>query len=460
MNSAQSIFNVIRIRASERYQDAVPALTDKDPIGKVTTPILDNPLVYKEFTSLLGAFMQLKVMNMDEWDNPLSNLIVNGTPLGEFGAVIGAEIPAPKEYDPLHPERLLNVAVHDDYVSYYVRNVREFIKYTLVESELMGAFDSYDRFNSYVAMKIAAARTAAQKSMYNHIMESIVDNNNAGVFVKSDVKLNTTTGNYSKWTIAAKDAIDYFQYPSDNFNNYSTLSRDGRAFEGFTKVDDIYIIATINWVNSADVDFLANLFNITKGELEKRIVKIPEFAYDSYEYDENGEVTTKTRVSSNIGAIICDRNLFIYTKDLSKYNEFENPEILATNFYIHQWLTYGINPLANCLVFEMDEEPEPVVYTVAPKGATLTFGSGDDVDITVKVDDVLATGYTTNITVVDTTTGENVELDDLSSVVTVVDDEAGTITVTAVAAGTYENVLVVTVAIDDDPYAVANVVIA
>lgn len=105
LNSAQSIFNLIRVRASKEYQDFVPALTDKSPIGDVATPILTNPLIFKEFSILLGALLEVEV-DKRVWQNPLAELIKsNGRPLGEYSAEVTNNPVTPRQYDPLNPEK-------------------------------------------------------------------------------------------------------------------------------------------------------------------------------------------------------------------------------------------------------------------------------------------------------------------------------------------------------------------
>ena len=69
MNNAQKIFNLIRLRGSKEYKEQVPALADKEPMGNVTGVILSQPMVFKEFTNLLGAFIEMKVLSR-AWQHP------------------------------------------------------------------------------------------------------------------------------------------------------------------------------------------------------------------------------------------------------------------------------------------------------------------------------------------------------------------------------------------------------
>ena len=380
LNSAQSIFNLIRIRASKEYQDAVPALTDKSPIGDVATPILTNPLIFKEFSILLGAFLEYEV-NQRVWNNPLAELIrSNARPLGEYSAEIANNPVPPRPYEPNAPEKVLEYAMLDDKVAFYVRNVKELFKVSIAREDMMGAFASFDKFNDYVSMKLASLESGRQISMFNHVFETLVANYNAGALVVSDV--HTGNGNYAAWTVAAKNAIDGFAYPSSNYNKYGSLAGANGDFKGWTNADDIYIMATYDWINSADVNFLATLFNIDRADLGRRIIKVPDFGYDTYKKNLDGETVFDKRITTDITAIIFDRRMLHFTSDLEMDETFYNPETLVTNYMKHWWSTFQCSPFANCLVFTKGE-PEPTVESITPEYALI--------DEAKSIDDTLAT---------------------------------------------------------------------
>lgn len=117
LNSAQSIFNLIRINGSDMYKNEVPALSESSPIGDVSTPILTQPVIFKEFTLLLGALLKVEALSR-AWANPLSELIrKGGSPLGEFTAEVGTDFVNPKPYDATKPELLLVNAMTEDKVA-------------------------------------------------------------------------------------------------------------------------------------------------------------------------------------------------------------------------------------------------------------------------------------------------------------------------------------------------------
>ena len=381
LNSAQSILNLIRINGSDEYKTAVPALSDDDLIGKVGDVILTQPVIFKEFSMLLGALLEIEAIKR-AWRNPFADLIkTKARPLGEYTAEVANNPVQPHTYDPLHPERVLNYNMLEDKVAYYVRNVKEIFEVSIAREDMMGAFASYDAFNDYVSMKLAMLESGKEISMFNHILEAIVTNYNGGLFKVSEIEAKPE--NYGKWLTAAKNAIDGFAFPSTDFNNYGSLEGANGDFVAWTNPEDIYIMCTIEWLNTIDVEYLASVFNLDKAELGKRIVKVPSFSYTAYEYDENDNITGSSVVDSDIACIVCDRRMFKYSTELEQTNEFFNPKTLVTNIFKHMWGTYAISPFANCIVFKKGSDVDTIelsdnnVDMLTEASATLTYTPTD-----------------------------------------------------------------------------------
>lgn len=380
LNSAQSILNLIRINGSDEYKTAVPALSEDDYIGKVGTPILSQPVIFKEFTMLLGALLKVEALSR-AWNNPLSDLIrKGGTPLGQFTAEVGDNPVTPKPYDATKPELLLANSFNEDKVAYYARNVFELFEVSIAYQDMQGAFNSYEDFNDYVSMKLASLQSGQQLSEFNHIFEAICVNYLAGLFKVSDVR--ATKDNYAAWTVAVRNAIDGFAYPSTNYNNYGNLKDANGDFKAFTNREDIYIICTYDWANNVDVNFLAAVFNLDKAEIANRIIRVPEFGYDVITYDEATNTSTVTgHVSTPIKAMIFDRRMLKLETDLELDNSFFNERTLVTKYMKHWWAKYNCSPLANALVFIDDSLDEITLsgnnVALTEATATLTYTPTD-----------------------------------------------------------------------------------
>lgn len=417
LNSAQSIFNLIRINGSDMYKNTVPALSESSPIGDVSTPILTQPVIFKEFTLLLGALLKVEALSR-AWANPLSELIrKGGSPLGEFTAEVGTDFVNPKPYDATKPELLLVNAMTEDKVAYYVRNIKEVFEISIAYEDMQGAFNSYADFNDYVSMKLASLQSGQQISEFNHIFESIVVNYYAGLFKVSDVR--AIPDNYAAWTVAVRNAIDGFRYPSTNYNNYGNLEGANGDYKAFTNLEDIYIIATFDWANNVDVNFLSAVFNLDKAEVAARIIRVPDFGYDVYEYDEDKNTSTFDRhVTTPIKAMVLDRRMLKLESDLEIDNSFFNERTLVTKYMKHWWAKYNCSPFANCLVFidnsgdEIKLSGNAVDLNGTTHTATLTY-TPTDADINIKFESAVGilgeSLVTTVLTEAQTNTVLNVE---------------------------------------------------
>lgn len=395
LNTAQSIFNLIRTYGSDVYKDSVPALTDKSPIGDVATPILTQPDVYKEFSILLGAFIKAYVDDRI-WENPLIELFTNtNQPLGEWSAEIGTNPVAPRKYDATHPEYVLQYAMTEDKVQYYVRNVKEFFKISIAMEDMKGAFESYETFNSYVSMKVASQLSGKQISMFNHIFEALNANYQAGALVTTNTVAPASLDESAikTFTKNIKSLAKKFTYPSTAYNKYGALQGANGDFKGFTRPEDVIILATVDYLTAVDVEYLASAFNLDKAEIRDKIYEVNDFGYDRYEDD--GDFIE--HVDSPIQAIICDRRLFRFSRDLDMNTERFNEETLVTNYWSHAWYTYGINVMANNTVFVATETPTPTAYTVELGAGTNSQEEGvldassdspDTLDVTVSPETV------------------------------------------------------------------------
>ena len=359
LNRAQKVFNLIRVWGSKEYQDIVPKLTDKSPIGDVRSPILEQPVVFKEFTTLLGRLLKIEC-DARVWNNSFLDLFIQkGTPFGEITGDVANNPVEPRSYDPTHPENLLKNAFTDDFVAYYVRNIKEVFEVTISYEDIKGALAGYDEFDAYVEMKLASLINGKRKSMFNHAMESIVVNFKAGMFVESPAHIgkNDNAGKTRAWATDVMTKVDNFAFYSTDYNKYGSLTGAQGSFETYCDPEDVVLIARADVLNNRKVSELAIAFNLSQAEINAMIVKVPEFAY-TYK-DENG-VTKK--VTTNIQAILCDKKILKYKNDLEIADSFYNIDTLCTKYYEHFWASFNVSPLGNAVVYT-DNKSESTDFT-------------------------------------------------------------------------------------------------
>lgn len=368
MNSMQNLFNLIRVYASKKYKDTVPALKDKSPIGDVMTPILNDLAIYKEFTILLGAWIRDEVYK-ETWSHPIIQDIVkngNGRPVGNYTREIANNPVHPTDYDPAHPERVLEQKFTNDLVNFYVRNVYDKFKLTFIFDEIEQAFTSYEGAEEYVSMKKASVETGANFATFNHLKECMYANMvNGGVNVITlPAKVNAMTAD--NWLTVGEELESFskkFTYLNPDYLAYNNLSDKVEDYYGFAKKENVRIIATVDFITKYGYKALANMFNLTIGELKDRVHEIDSFGYPIYNR-KSGEIIGYQ--NSNCACALLDIKGLKASVDKEQDAELFNPETLSTTIFKHKWQTFALSPFAKCLMFVEPEDSSE--YVVEQKG--------------------------------------------------------------------------------------------
>ena len=357
MNSMQNLFNLIRVYASKEYKDTVPALKDKSPIGDVMTPILSDLAIYKEFTVLLGAWIRDEVYK-DVWSHPIIQDIIkygNGRPTGNYVREIANNPVHPTDYDPAHPEKVLEQKFTNDLVNFYVRNVYDKFKLTFLFDEIQEAFSSYEGAEEYVSMKKASVETGANFATFNHLKECLFANRwNGGVNV---ITLPNTVANMTadNWLTVGEELEAFskkFTYLNTDYLAYNNLSEKVTDYYGFSRKEDVRIIATVDFITKYGYKALANMFNLTIGELKDRVHEIDTFGYPIYNR-KSGQIIGYQ--NSDVACMLVDIKGLKASVDKEQDAELFNPETLSTTIFKHKWQTFAMSPFAKCLMFV---EPE------------------------------------------------------------------------------------------------------
>lgn len=365
MNSMQNLFNLIRVYASKKYQDTVPALKDKSPIGDVMTPILSDLAIYKEFTVLLGAWIRDEVYK-EVWNHPIIQDIVkygNGRPTGNYVREIANNPVNPTDYDPAHPERVLEQKFTNDLVNFYVRNVYDKFKLTFLFDEIQEAFTTYEGAEEYVSMKKASVETGANFATFNHLKECIFANRwNGGVNVITlPAKVKDMTAD--EWLTVGEELEAFskkFTYLNTDYLAYNNLSEKVTDYYGFARKENVRIIATVDFITKYGYKALANMFNLTIGELKDRVHEIDNFGYPIYNR-KTGQIVGYQ--NSDVACMLVDIKALKASVDKEQDAELFNPETLSTTIFKHKWQTFAMSPFGKCLMFvEPEASNEYVVY--------------------------------------------------------------------------------------------------
>ena len=206
------------------------------------------------------------------------------------------------------------------------------------------------------------------------------------------------------------------QFPNADYNAWLTAqNRDTVPLITFSKKNEQILILDNATDVSVSVDVLASLFNMSVAE-----------------FNDTRKIVIDAFPDPDVRAAIVDEQFFQVYDDLVMFKEFENPEGLYKNYYLHVWQTLAYSPLVNAVIFKVasDKDSDDTIETYSVtrtlkegvtstnKRNTVTEGSSytttlngvdedDTVTVTVGGTDVTEDVYneTSNVIKIDEVTG-------------------------------------------------------
>lgn len=168
---------------------------------------------------------------------------------------------------------------------------------------------------------------------------------------KEMLKWGTTTGSYgesnsalvNKGNVEWKGGVDYkgiLKKIKDLVDDFSFVNANSNAagIEKSTNKEDIYIVMPYSIKNAIDVDELSGVFNLSKAEIESKIIITD--ASDNYIY-------------------VVDKNAILSFTRLYEVKSQENAKGNYWNYFLHTERLMALSPLFDAVYFTYDtEEPE------------------------------------------------------------------------------------------------------
>lgn len=356
----ENLLNTIRDNASSVYQNTIPEAT-RTNIAEIQAEMTNpaNGVVQNEFISSLLNMIILQVIHDKSFKDPLAELKKGTKPLGDTIEEVYANYVQAKGYD-ASGEDLLDRELPDVKCAYHKMNRKD--KYAVnINQEMLGkAFGSYEKLESMISSLINTLSKSAERDEFTLIKQLFAQAYESGAMTEVVVPDPTISEENAKdFTKAVKIVSGDMVFPSDRYNGWLNVQSTDEVpiVTNSTKEEQILIVSNAVDV-SLDIDYLAGIFNLDKGEFNntKKIV-IDEFPV-------NGMV-----------ACLVDRAFFQVYDDLMRFAEFSNPDNLETKYYLHVWQTLAYSPLVNsvCFMTGSDADSDDTIETF---DVTYTLGTG------------------------------------------------------------------------------------
>ena len=251
-------------------------------------------------------------------------------------------------------------------VAWYVsQNRRDRYDVTINRDELRTAFvDEYGLNN--LAAKITELPTNSDNYDEFNIMKNLlaVYETNYG-FTKHALSATPTDEATGKEFLTAVMADSgRMRFPSTNYNAINAA-----PIPTFVSEDELILIVTPQTNAAVKVNTYAGLFNLSEAEVNARIVEVDYIPIP------------------NAVAVLTTRDIFDVHDTLYEMQNFYNPQTLGTNYFLHHWGIYAVNPYVPAVLYTTDTAAETPTITQTVTGLTITGPA------TASLGDVVELGY-------------------------------------------------------------------
>lgn len=412
MSKGSKLFNFVRENASAHFREVVPEATDNNISD------LSNILFGQEYATTLNEFIDtlvnrigMTIVHDRAFKNPLAPFKKGSMPLGTDVQEIKTNFIEAEQFVISEDEagKLLQVSIPDTKVEYIKRNRKDRYDLSIAYDSLHGAFVSWDKFTAYVDSIFSALYNSAETDEFEKMKELIVAGyKNNKVVIKTVSQVTDATTAKALLKLARKDYIK-MQYPSTEYNAWTKNTGDLKPLKTFTPKNRMVLFITADVASEADVEVLAQSFNLDKSNWLGSIVQVDKL-------DDEGKIQ----------AVLCDESFLQIYDNLYRMEEFNNGRVLVRNYYLHIWQVMGISMLSNAVIYATEQPTVPATAIKAEK-SSVRIKVGEKAVVPFTLTPITAT---TNVTAtVSTPTKATAEI------------KGNTVEITGVAAGATNVVL-------------------
>lgn len=423
------ILNTIRDNASEMYRERIPEATQTN-IEEVQQAMCDpnNAVVTNEFMNTLLNMIIKQVIHSKLFSNPLKALKKGKKPLGDTIEEIYTNFIKADVYDQTGAN-LLQRKLPDTKTVFHRMNRQDKYKITVNPEQLFKAFASYDKLQSYISTIINTLYNSSELDEFiltKELLKQAYDNNAIVVVNVPDPLESEANG--KEFIRIVKTVSGDMVFPNSNNNAYLTAqSSDNKPIITFSRKDEQVLIIDNPTNVSVDINVLASIFNMSVAE-----------------FNDTKKIVIDAFPDPDVRACLVDEAFFQIYDDLLMFREFQNPEGLYNNYYLHVWQTLAYSPLVNAVIFKVasDQDSDDTIEEF-----DITFSGPTGVSLSNKRESVtegnyyqskikgLKSGDTVTITMGSTTVEEVVTPTDITE--TAYDPDTKTVTIDVVTDDVY-----------------------
>lgn len=347
------VLNAIRNSATTNYRNFVPfAQPDSASVKKIGSIIMQYPALQNEFLNALINRIALVIVTNKLYENPWSMFKKGFIEMGETVEEIFVNIAKVSQFDPyVAEETVFQRQIPDVRATFHLMNYQKFYKDTISEDQLRQAFVSWDGVTDLISRIVNSMYTAANYDEFLVMRYLLARQFIDGNINTENVTLSGTASEDNK-TISKliKKLSESYTFLSSAYNINGVMTH--------TEKKNQYLISTVDFNASLDVDSLAFAFNMDKIQFAGHRVAVPTFGFtteevnrlaDIFQYDSTFTAFTDDEMDTlnTLQCVIMSGDYFRVYDNLLKFTEIYNSEGLYWNYSLHVWKTFSTSPFEN-----------------------------------------------------------------------------------------------------------------
>lgn len=291
-------------------------------------------------------------------------------------------------------------------LSYYHKiNYEMQYKVSTSYAQARTAFLTVSGVESFLNRILSQLSTACELDLYYNNLELLSTMFMNRAYYTENISGFSSEDNYNEFMLSLQNIIDDMKLPSNKFNSAGVLTSSDD--------DGIVIIATPKVINTINVMLLSGKYQLDKIDFKNRIIKVPtDYGFGTL------------LDASGVLAIVVDKNVFRIFPALYEASSIFNPASLVLNTFLTTEFIFSFAKFENAaIILDGSKTYTPTAsatngtITLSPNGAqkagteitaTITPSEGyafvpgsliisaDEGKTTFKLDDVPATGGTSN----------------------------------------------------------------
>lgn len=353
--------------------------TTTDGLHQIGQLITEYQPYRNAFIDTLINRVAMVIVTSKTWQNPWSVFKRGTMDLGETIEEVFVNIARPFDFNPDKAEKeVFKREFPDVRVTFHRLNYTKYYKVTISQQQLRTAFLAWSGITDLVTRIVDSLYTGMNYDEYivmKYMLCRAVLNGGIGGYKVSDF---TSAQNLGDLIASVKGVVNSMEILSNKYNAAGVMNAITRG--------DVYCIIDTFLDARVDVNVLASAFNMDKTEFVGRKILVDGWDnHDTarlallFENDDNYTPFTQAELTTlaGIGAIVCERDLWMVFDNLLEMENINNGQGLYWNYWLHVWRTFSISPFAQAMAFTKD------TFTVTD--VTITNADGTAISGTVTV---------------------------------------------------------------------------